>query len=73
MVYTACVYQELDNEEGAAEVLRTALEQVEKKEHPMLILASGNIDLHHQDYKAASQAAFLVLSIDPKVKTKSED
>lgn len=71
MVYTACVYEELDNEEGAAEVIRTALEQVEKKEdHPMLLLASGNIDLHHQDYKSASQAAFSVLSIDPKVKIK---
>eukprot|EP00210_Caulerpa_lentillifera_P004365 g4163.t1 len=68
VVYTAYVYQELDNEEGAAEVLRDALNELNGNsiDHPILTLAAGGIDLQHQSYQKASQAALSVLDTNPE-------
>lgn len=66
-VYQAEIYRELDNEEGAADLITSALQDLKKEDHPMLVLACGYVFLRNDKFSKASKAAQSVLDNDPHV------
>ena len=67
MVYQAEIYRELHNREGAADLIRTALQTLNKQEHPMLVLAGGYVYLEREEALKAAQVAQSVLDRYPQV------